>query len=251
MLEEISGQPSSESFASKACHTIIRPLDLAASSLPSPRLSNCYHTIAISGEEALLVNSPYTCHPHLLHLESVGKPQRLLAKALTVMAPIRDDYATAPYIDAFNWSSVVSALKSLVVAESYEWKHQSYYIVVFRSQVPLSTNRSHLAALDKRSHAEAMESGGLLKYWFGTPDVNGRNMATCKPHNQSAYLRRNQLSTSGIWRDRGDAKRGSIGQGHEEARRATINMYSEWKLERLTLEIGVNVESWTVVDYEE
>ncbi len=33
--------------------------------------------------------------------------------------------------------------------------------------------------------------------------------------------------------------------------RATINMYSEWKLERLTLEIGANVESWTVVDYEE
>lgn len=33
--------------------------------------------------------------------------------------------------------------------------------------------------------------------------------------------------------------------------RATINMYSEWKLERLRLEIGVNVESWTIADFEE
>lgn len=183
MVEETSGPFLSASLTDKVCHITMQPLDLAASSVPSQRWRNCHQIIAASGEEALLVNSPYTSQDHLLHLGSVGKPQRLLAKALTVMAPLRDDYATAPYSDAFNWSSVINALKALVGAESYAWKDQSYYIVVFRSQVPPSTNRSHLAALDKRSHAEAMESGGLLKYWFGTPDVNGRNMATCKPYN--------------------------------------------------------------------
>lgn len=194
MLEEILGQPPSASFAAESCHTTVQPQDLAASALPSQQSRNYHHIIATPGEAAFLVISPYTCQHHLLHLGSVEKPQRLFAKALTLMAPLRDDYATAPYSDAFNWGSVVSALKSLVGAESYTWKQQSYYIVVFRSQVPQSTNRSYLAALDERSHAEAMESGGLLKYWFGTPDVNGRNMATCEPHKQSVCLKNNQLT---------------------------------------------------------
>ena len=33
--------------------------------------------------------------------------------------------------------------------------------------------------------------------------------------------------------------------------RATINMYTEWKLERLTLVIADNVESWSIVAWEE
>lgn len=52
-------------------------------------------------------------------------------------------------------------------------------IVVFRSQVPPTTSRHALGELDQRSHAEAMKSGGLLKYWFGMPDADGRNLATC------------------------------------------------------------------------
>lgn len=32
--------------------------------------------------------------------------------------------------------------------------------------------------------------------------------------------------------------------------RATTNMYSEWKLERLSLVIGDHVESWVIVDWE-
>jgi len=52
--------------------------------------------------------------------------------------------------------------------------------VVFRSQVLASTDPTHLAVLDERSHAEAMNSGGLLKYWFGIPDGGHRNLATCE-----------------------------------------------------------------------
>ena len=173
---------SSALRASTYCYTGKPTLDSTASSLSTQGSKHNDEDPAEFCDQDYLVNSPYSETCHLLNLGSIGTPQRLLAKALTVMAPIRDDYATAPYSDAFNWGSVVSTLKSLVEIESYVWKHHLFYVVVFRSQVPATTDRSHLAALDKRSHAEAMESGGLLKYWFGTPDVDGRNLATCNSH---------------------------------------------------------------------
>lgn len=126
-----------------------------------------------------LVVSPYTSLPHLLDLRPLEESQRLLAKALTVLQSVREDYATAPYHQSFNWDAVIDRLKSLLELSKYQWKRQNFYIVVFRSQVPPTTDRTHLGGLDQRSHAEATKSGGLLKYWFGLPDRNGRNLATC------------------------------------------------------------------------
>lgn len=111
-----------------------------------------------------LVVSPYVAPTHLLNLATITEPQRLLAKALTVMQPIRSDYATAFYQDSFNWNEIICTLKDLLTATGLHWVQQSYYIMVFRSQLLPSTDATHLAALDERSHAEAMKSGGLLKY---------------------------------------------------------------------------------------
>lgn len=86
-----------------------------------------------------LVVSPYTSLPHLLDLRCLEESQRLLAKALTVLEAIREDYATAPYIDSFNWTAVFARLKDLVRHQNYSWLHQHFYIVVFRSQVPPTT----------------------------------------------------------------------------------------------------------------
>jgi hypothetical protein len=131
-------------------------------------------------DENLLVVSPYQSRPHLLDLNTVSIPCQLLARALTEMKAVRPDYATAPYTEAFNWPVVIDKLRALIAEESFDWKQDRFYIVVFRSQIPLGTNREHLGGLDDRSHAEAMASGWLLKYWFGTPDESGRNMATCR-----------------------------------------------------------------------
>ena len=117
-----------------------------------------------------LVVLPYTSLPHLLDLRLLGESQRLLAKALTVLESMRGDYATAPYHQCFNWDVVIDLLESLLELSDYQWKRQHYYIVVFRSQVPPTTDRTHLGELDQKSHAEATKSGGLLKYWFGLPD---------------------------------------------------------------------------------
>ncbi|CAF9941020.1 MAG: hypothetical protein ALECFALPRED_008966 [Alectoria fallacina] len=180
-----------------------------------------------------LVVSPYNSLPHLLDLRLLGEKQRLLAKALTVLESVRGDYATAQYHECFNWDVVIDLLKSLLELSDYQWKRQYFYIVVFRSQVPPTTDRTHLGGLDQKSHAEAMKSGGLLKYWFGLPDETGRNLATC------------------IWRNFADARSASVGPGHKEAMRATVNMYTEWKLERLKFEIGDGAASWSITPWED
>ncbi|KAL8968197.1 MAG: hypothetical protein Q9183_002576 [Haloplaca sp. 2 TL-2023] len=187
-------------------------------------------TAAVSSD--LLVASPYTDSAHLLNLAALTQVQVLFARALSLLTPITSAYSTVPYASAFNWDAVFYWLAAAAKAHSFAWKEQDFYIVIFRSQVPASTDRSHLAALDKRAHAEAMrETNGLLKYWFGIPDSDGRNLATC------------------IWRRRADASVGSSGDGHKAAMRATINMYSEWKIERLKLVIGDDVERWELTPW--
>ncbi|CAF9941239.1 hypothetical protein IMSHALPRED_002486 [Imshaugia aleurites] len=180
-----------------------------------------------------LVVSPYNTLPHLLDLRALEESQRLLAKSLTVLQSVREDYATAPYSQSFNWDAVLDRLKSLLELSQYQWKRQHFYIVVFRSQVPPTTDRTHLGALDQKSHVEATKSGGLLKYWFGLPDENGRNVATC------------------IWRNFADARPASVGPGHRDAMRATINMYTEWKLERLRFEIDDGARAWSITPWEQ
>ncbi|KAL8929876.1 MAG: hypothetical protein Q9208_001020 [Pyrenodesmia sp. 3 TL-2023] len=203
-----------------------------------------------SAAEGLLIVSPYTSRPHLLDLKTLNRAQVLLAKALTVLSPTTHAYATVPYIEAFNWEAVFSSLATAVKKDAFQWTGQSFYIVVFRSQVPPSTDRSHLAALDRAAHMEAMKSGGLLKYWFGLPDSDGRNLATCKLLTQSAGSRIPDV-LEGIWRRREDAAPGSSGEGHKAAMRATIAMYSEWAIERLKLVVSNNVDMWEIVPWED
>jgi hypothetical protein len=71
----------------------------------------------------------------------------------------------------------------------------------------------------------------LPRYWFGAPDAEGRNLATC------------------IWHSRDHAVRGSKGQWHKRAARATASLYSYWKIERLRLTVregaaGIDFAEW-------
>ena len=127
-----------------------------------------------------IISSPYAFHPHLLDISALTISQSLFAQALTVMQNTRLDYATAPYPQSFNWSAILEKLRSLSAAANIHWQSQNFYIVVFLSRIQESTDRLELGKLDERSHAEANKSGGLLKYWFGVPNPEGRNLATCK-----------------------------------------------------------------------
>lgn len=112
----------------------------------------------------LLVTSPYTELPHLLDLSTLDTPNQLLARALVDLKFIREDHRTAPYIDSFNWTEIFDSVRRLARESNFKWNETEFYIVVFRSQIPPTTEYSHLGALDKDAHAEAVASGGFLKY---------------------------------------------------------------------------------------
>ena len=162
---------------------LITPGELSC--VPTSNLSS-YDTLIkdeslVEKQPEYLVVSPYTSLDHQLDLTKLDKLDQLLAKAMTIMRATREDYATAPYLDAFNWTEIMESLRMYCGLEKHSWdQDRSFYIIVFRSRIPTTTKRSHLAALDEASHLEAMQSGGLWKYWFGQADRSGRNLATCR-----------------------------------------------------------------------
>jgi hypothetical protein len=130
----------------------------------------------------LLQASPYSDRAHLLDLNTLAKPLQLFAEALTGMRWITRDFATAPYHKAFNWDSIADICSRSMRAEQPDGilESQHFYVIVFRSRVNKHADRQLLGDLDKAAHLEAVEGGGLLKYWFGTPNEAGRNLATCE-----------------------------------------------------------------------
>jgi hypothetical protein len=118
-----------------------------------------------AGEETtdLLIMSPYTDKEHLLDLRRLDTENAILAQALVHLKCLRPDYATAPYIDTFNWGEVMEQVKRLAQQKEHSWKGNSFFVVAFRSQIPPTTVYEDLGVLDKAAHAEATISGGFLK----------------------------------------------------------------------------------------
>ncbi|KIX93099.1 uncharacterized protein Z520_11156 [Fonsecaea multimorphosa CBS 102226] len=178
-----------------------------------------------------LTVSPYLEPEHLLDLNSVDTPNRLLALASTQLEPASGNYATVPYEDSFDWSSLMALLKSLAAKEGYRWTRQEFYVVEFRSKLKKNIDVDLLFKLDKQSHVEATQSGGLLKYWYGVPDTNRRNLATC------------------FWRNKEDAVNGGRGPWHKKARAAISSMYEEIDVKGLRFTIEDDVASWAFSPY--
>ncbi|KAI9872496.1 MAG: hypothetical protein M1823_008153 [Watsoniomyces obsoletus] len=136
--------------------------------------------IDAQGPEARwLIASPYLDQDHLLDLETLGTQDRLFAIALSSLHPATEDYAVVKYEDVFDFSALMAQLRVLVAQHSIRWKRQDFYVVEFRSQVKAEYDNDRLSFLDKESHKEAVASGGLLKYWFGIPNGDRKNLATC------------------------------------------------------------------------
>jgi hypothetical protein len=71
------------------------------------------------------------------------------------------------------------------------------------------------------------------RYWFGAPDVNGRNLATC------------------VWRCKEDARIGGVGPAHRRASAATRHLYAEWGIDRFALKVEDSISSWKLVRWED
>ncbi|OAA38638.1 UPF0643 protein [Metarhizium rileyi] len=182
--------------------------------------------------ERFIVQSPYVDTEHLLDLKSLDNENALISLALARLQAVREDYAIASYSESFNWTEVLDELRQLVQKTGRGFKETSFYIVAFRSQIKPSTDYSHLGELDKAAHAEAVASGGFLKYWFGSPDAELRNLATC------------------VWRSREDALEGGRGPAHRKAAGATRSLYAYWKIDQHRLTVRNNVDSWEISAWE-
>ncbi|KAF2873570.1 hypothetical protein BDV95DRAFT_592917 [Massariosphaeria phaeospora] len=154
-----------------------------------------------------LISSPYNNPGHYLDLEDLDTANLIFSKALTALKAVRSDYATAPYTEALNLNTVVQLVGDFAKEEGFEWKEHGFYVVIFRSKLKEIVDSELLYALDYESHREACESGGLLKYWFGAPSSERRNLATC------------------FWRSREDAYAGGLGPWHKKARAAGRELY--------------------------
>ncbi|GAM89578.1 hypothetical protein ANO11243_076170 [Dothideomycetidae sp. 11243] len=181
---------------------------------------------------SLLKSSPYDYPTNFLDLSTLDTPDLLFAKAMTAFESTRPDYATQPYAESFNFSEVLTLLRSLAAAEQYTWKEHVFYVVVFQSTLKRGADGELLHKLDQESHREACASGGLLKYWFGSPDGERRNLATC------------------YWSSRDHARRGGTGPWHKKARAAAGQLYDriDFSTYRFTISEGAtdfSLESWT------
>ena len=126
-----------------------------------------------------IVSSPYLGKLHLLNLDTLDKQSRLLALTLTELQAT-PDYALVEYERAFDFDGLLDALRRRVKCEGLQWQQQDFYVVEFRSKVQSDIDSDLLYTLDEKSHEEATQSGGLLKYWYGSPDAERRNLATCE-----------------------------------------------------------------------
>ncbi|KAJ3577353.1 hypothetical protein NPX13_g3215 [Xylaria arbuscula] len=166
-----------------------------------------------SETQDLLIISPYTEREHLLDLKTLDMENAIVAQALVHLKCLRSDYATAPYIDTFNWGEVMEQVKRLAQQKEHSWKGSSFFVVAFRSPNPPD---------------DSLRGPG---YWFGSPDKDGKNLATC------------------VWRSQEDARKGGIGPAHRRAAAAARDLYSHWKIDRHRLIIHDNVENWEITDW--
>jgi len=173
-----------------------------------------------------MVSSPYP--DHLLDLSTLDEPSQEMATLLQELHANKG-YLDLPYEQAFNWSTILSKL-------SPNFPAAEYYIVVFRSCLALSSVNSELFvelhAHDKLSHLEANESGGLLKYWFGVPAADRRNLATC------------------VWANRDWALKASRLPQHTKAMEIIWRgVYESWDVERYKLNVGGG-KQWTISEFQ-
>ncbi|KEF63360.1 uncharacterized protein A1O9_01337 [Exophiala aquamarina CBS 119918] len=193
---------------------------------PSKPVNEPVHVEGHDSSSPWLIVSPYLERQHQLDLRTVDTPYRLLALALTKLENATNGYAIAKYEDAFEWSALMNHLKDLADREDHRWTRQQFYVVEFRSKLKKDIDNDLLFKLDKKSHEEATTAGGLLKYWYGEPDSDRRNLATC------------------LWRSKEDAIKGGRGPWHKQARACIANMYENIDVSGVQLTIGDNVESW-------
>ncbi|KAL6310452.1 hypothetical protein BKA93DRAFT_17205 [Sparassis latifolia] len=141
-------------------------------------------------------------------LPSIDSASLALHRALHHFRAVTPEYSSIPYAEAFNWGEL-----ELPEEEEREW-----YCVAFRSKRRESSDGGPLYEADKKAHEEAVQNGGLILYWYGTPHPEtGVNLATC------------------IWQSRAHAAAANSRPHHVRAMRLAAISYERYELERYCL----------------
>jgi hypothetical protein len=129
-----------------------------------------------------------------------------LHRACRRISPIYPDYATRPIQEGFSWSSSLLGCP-----------FERLYLVVFRSVRRPEADLELLREHDARAYAEALESGGLLRYFKGEANERGECLSFC------------------LWEGRERAIEAAGAPSHRSAARISAQMYESYVLDRYWL----------------
>jgi hypothetical protein len=133
-------------------------------------------------------------------------------RACQEISPIYPDYETRPIQDGFSWASSLAGCA-----------FERFYLVVFRSVRRASADLDLLREHDDRAYAEALESGGLLRYFKGEANELGECLSFC------------------LWETRRQAIEAAGAASHRSAAEITVRMYESYVLERYWLKQVVSM----------
>lgn len=125
-----------------------------------------------------------------------------LYEACQQISPTNPDYAMLPIEDGFNWSSLSRCLFGRL------------YLVVFRSLWQPEADLDLLREEDDRAFEEALEFGGLLRYFKGHANERGECLSFC------------------LWETREQARNAADAASHRTAASVSAQMYLSYSLER-------------------
>ncbi len=124
-------------------------------------------------------------------------------EACQQIVPIHPRYANLPIEQGFDWHS------SLLGGP-----FDSLYLVVFRSVRRAGADLDLLREFDDMAYEEALESGGLLRYFKGDMNERRECLSFC------------------LWETREGARAAANGSSHGKAAEITAAMYESYRLYR-------------------
>ena len=131
-----------------------------------------------------------------------------LREAAQRIHPVHPDYPDLSIERGFNWPAIAGH------------PFDRLYLVVFRSARRPDADLDLLRWYDDLAYAEALGSGGLLRYFKGEADGRGHCLSFC------------------LWESRDAAVRAVGGKSHARAAGITASMYVSYDLERYELTPG-------------
>lgn len=129
-----------------------------------------------------------------------------LYEACQQISPTHSDYATLPIREGFDWSPSLSGCD-----------FDRLYLIVFRSVRRKTADLQLLREQDNRAYEEALNSGGLLRYFKGSANEHGECLSFC------------------LWESREQARNAAGAASHKSAASITGQMYESYVLDRYWL----------------